>query len=112
MKLEKKHTETIKNQFAQINSKKDIIDLINYVNQLVYGKDFKPLTDKGFNYYANPQVSKKRYKTFSVKKKNGGERIINAPVAGLKHILRPLNVILNVVAQPHFKAMGLCRISY
>ncbi|WP_418637582.1 reverse transcriptase family protein [Winogradskyella sp.] len=106
MKLEKKHTETIKNQFAQINSKKDIIDLINYVNQLVYGKDFKPLTDKGFNYYANPQVSKKRYKTFFVKKKSGGERIINSPVNGLKHILRPLNVILNSIAEPHHKAMG------
>jgi hypothetical protein len=72
----------------------------------LYGKDYKPLTEKGFNYYANPKLSKKRYTTFSIKKKNGGDRIIHAPVSGLKHILRPLNLIFNCVAEPHFKATG------
>ncbi len=106
MKLENAHIKHIKQKFGSLESKNDLVDLINYVNEIVYGLDFIPLTERGINYYANPKISKKRYSSFSVKKKNGGERIIHAPVAGLKHILRPLNVILNVVAQPHFKAMG------
>ena len=106
MKLETQHIDNIKNQFANLKSKRDIIDMINQVNELLYGETFKSLTEKGLNYYANPNNSKQRYITFCVKKKNGGERIINSPVKGLKHILKPLNVILNCVAEPHFKATG------
>ncbi|WP_296317637.1 reverse transcriptase domain-containing protein [Winogradskyella sp. UBA3174] len=106
MKLKKQHTEEVKNQFALIKSKNDIVNLINYVNELLYGIDYRPLTEKGFNFYANPKLSKTRYTSFCIKKKSGGDRIINAPVNGLKHILRPLNIILNSVAEPHHKATG------
>ncbi|WP_418637409.1 reverse transcriptase domain-containing protein [Winogradskyella sp.] len=106
MKLENQHIIDIKSQFATISCKQDLIVLINHVNGLLYGKDYKLLTEKGFNYYVNPRFSAKRYKSFTVKKKNGGERIINAPVNGLKHILRPINTILNCIAEPHFKATG------
>jgi RNA-directed DNA polymerase len=106
MKIENLHIKNIKTKFAEINCKQDLIDLINHANGLLYGDDYKSLTTKGFNYYANPKQSKKRYTTFTVKKKNGGVRTIHAPVNGLKHILRPLNLILNCVAEPHFKATG------
>ena len=106
MKLESLHTKEIKTRFANINCKQDVIDLINHVNFLLYGEEYKLITEKGFNYYANPKLSKKRYTSFSIKKKSGGERNIHAPVNGLKHILRPLNIILNCVAKPHFKATG------
>jgi RNA-directed DNA polymerase len=106
MKIENLHITDIKTRFAAINCKQDVIDLINHVNVLLYGGDYKSLTEKGFNYYTSPKFSNKRYNTFSVRKKNGGERIIHAPVNGLKHILRPLNLILNCVAEPHFKATG------
>ena len=106
MKIETKHIQEIKARFAAINNKQDIVDIINYVNELLYGENFRHLTEKGLNYYTNPKVSKKRYTSFSVKKKNGGERIIHAPISGLKHILKPLNIILNAIAEPHFKATG------
>ena len=106
MKIENTHIEIIKNKFATIKSKKDVIDIINYVNSLLYGSDFKILTEKGINFYANPKLSVKRYSSFSIKKKNGGERVIHAPINGLKHILKPLNVIINTVSKPHFKATG------
>ena len=106
MKIENNHIEKIKNRFAAITGKQDVIDSINYVNALLYGDKFKPLTEKGLNFYANPELSKNRYSTFSVKKKNGGERVIHAPVNGLKHILKPLNSIINTVGEPHFKATG------
>ena len=106
MKLESLHTKDIKTKFAAINCKQDVVNLINHVNFLLYGEEYKLITEKGFNYYANPKLSKKRYTSFSIKKKSGGERNIHAPVNGLKHILRPFNIILNCVAEPHFKATG------
>ena len=106
MKLESLHTKDIKTKFAAINCKQDVVNLINHVNFLLYGEEYKLITEKWFNYYANPKLSKKRYTSFSIKKKSGGERNIHAPVNGLKHILRPFNIILNCVAEPHFKATG------
>lgn len=106
MKVESQHIKDIKSQFATINSKQDLVHLINHVNGLLYGEDSKMLTEKGLNFYVNPKLSNKRYSSFTVKKKNGGERIINAPANGLKHILRPINTILNCIADPHFKATG------
>ena len=106
MKLESLHTKDIKTKFAAINCKQDVVNLINHVNFLLYCEEYKLITEKGFNYYANPKLSKKRYTSFSIKKKSGGERNIHAPVNGLKHILRPFNIILNCVAEPHFKATG------
>ncbi|QCE42394.1 reverse transcriptase domain-containing protein [Psychroserpens sp. NJDZ02] len=106
MKLEKQHTEQIIKQFKALRTKDDLVVLINKVNLILYGDKFISLTVKGLNYYANPEYSDKRYSSFSIKKKSGGERIINAPVNGLKHILRPLNIILNSIAMPHAKATG------
>lgn len=106
MKLENQHIDTIKNQFANVTSRADLVSMVNHVNELLYGENYKPTTEKGLNYYANPKTSRKRYTSFAIKKKNGGERVIHAPVNGLKHILKPLNIILNCVAEPHFKATG------
>lgn len=106
MKLKKSHIEKIKLQFRDLQSKQDLVALINEVNQMLYGEDCARLKIKLFSYYCNPKFAKKRYTSFSVPKKNGGDRQIHAPVNGLKHILRPLNVILNTIAEPHFKATG------
>ena len=45
-------------------------------------------------------------KRFTIKKKSGNDRTIHAPINSLKHILKPLNIILNIIATPHEKAMG------
>jgi hypothetical protein len=58
-------------------------------------------------YYANTHISvKTRYRSFSVKKKNGGERIIHSPQKTLKYTLRLLNIILQCCVEPHHRAMG------
>jgi retron-type reverse transcriptase len=57
-------------------------------------------------YYANPTLCKKRYQTFTIKKKSGADRTINAPVKGLKSILRSLNFVLQCVYEPHEAATG------
>lgn len=106
MKLSQQHIDQIKTKFSELTTNKDLVVLINEVNRILYGEDYQRLNLNHLSYYSNPKLSKKRYSSFTVKKKSGGERIIHAPVNGLKHILRPLNVILNVIAEPHFKATG------
>lgn len=106
MKLSQQHIDQIKAKFSALTTKDDLVALINEVNLMLYGEKYKKLTLKYLTYYANPKLSKNRYTSFAIRKKSGGERIIHAPVNGLKHTLRPLNVILNTIAEPHFKATG------
>lgn len=106
MKLSQPHIDQIKIQFRALSTKEDLVILINKVNCILYGEDYKKLNLSRLTYYSNPKLCKGRYATFSVPKKTEGERVIHAPVNGLKHILRPLNIILNTIAEPHFKATG------
>lgn len=106
MKLSQQHIDQIKATFSSLATKEELVAFINEINRMLYGENYKKLTLKHLTYYANPKLSKNRYNSFSVRKKSGGERIIHAPVNGLKHILKPLNVILNTIAEPHFKATG------
>lgn len=106
MKIEQQHIDQIRQSFASMQSKEELIALLSEAKNILYGKECKPFELKSLTYYANPDLCKKRYTKFSVKKKSGGERIINAPVAGLKSILRSLNFILQCVYEPHNAATG------
>ena len=106
MKLEKTHIDIIKLKFDSLTGKSDLILLLNFVNEILYGENYNPITERGYDYYSNPSICKKRYVSFSIKKKSGGLRTINAPVNGLKNILRPLNIVLNCIYKPHEKATG------
>src|SRR5690606_30833339 len=46
------------------------------------------------------------YSSFTIAKKNGGARTINAPANGLKHILKAINFIFQCINEPHQKATG------
>jgi len=106
MKIDPKQIELIKTRFAQMQTKKDLANLLSEAKNMLYGEKSKPVLLKSLTYYANPDLCKKRYSQFKVKKKSGGERIINAPVKGLKSILRALNLVLQCVYEPHKAATG------
>jgi len=106
MKIEKEHIDLIRKKFAAMRTKEELVSLLNEAKNLLYGKECTPFQLKSLTYYANPEVSKKRYTKFSVKKKSGGERIINAPVSGLKSLLRALNFVLQCIYEPHIAATG------
>ncbi len=106
MKIEQQHIDQIRQQFASMQNKKELVSLLSEAKNILYGKECKPFELKSLTYYANPNLCKKRYAKFTVKKKSGGERIINAPVSGLKSILRSLNFILQCVYEPHNAATG------
>jgi RNA-directed DNA polymerase len=106
MKIEQKHIDHIRQKFASMQDKEDLLELLNDAKRILYTKDCKPFELKSLTFYANPDICKKRYKKFIVKKKSGGERLINAPISGLKSILRSLNFVLQCMYEPHNAATG------
>lgn len=106
MKIEQGNIVQIQKQFAELQSKEDLVKLLSDAKNMLYGEECKPVQFKSLTYYANPSLSKKRYQTFTIKKKSGVNRTIHAPVKGLKSILRSLNFVLQCVYEPHEAAMG------
>jgi retron-type reverse transcriptase len=106
MKIEQVHIDQIRMQFAELQSKEDLVKLLSNAKNMLYGEECKPVQLKSLTYYANPILCKKRYQTFAIKKKSGADRTIHAPVKGLKSILRSLNFVLQCVYEPHEAATG------
>ena len=106
MKIEQAHIDQIRKQFAELQSKEDLVKLLSDAKSMLYGEECKPVQLKSLTYYANPTLCKKRYQTFTIKKKSGADRTIQAPVKGLKSILRSLNFVLQCVYEPHEAATG------
>ena len=106
MKIEQKHIDHIRKQFAELQSKEDLVKLLSDAKNMLYSEECKPVQLKSLTYYANPNLCKKRYQTFTIKKKSGEDRTIHAPVKGLKSILQSLNFVLQCVNEPHKAATG------
>lgn len=106
MKATKENIKLIQQKFGSLESKEDLIALINEANLILYGEDYFPLKMQTLTYFANPLVCKKRYTAFEISKKSGGARTINAPVKGLKYVLKALNFIFQCISEPHHKATG------
>lgn len=106
MKIEQTHIDQIRKQFAELQSKEDLVKLLSDAKNTLYGEECKPVQLKSLTYYANPEICKKRYLTFTIKKKSGADRTIHAPVKGLKSILRSLNFVLQCIYEPHQAATG------
>jgi hypothetical protein len=103
--------ESLKNKllekFATVETKKDLAQYLTEVKYELYGKETTtPVYLKSLTYYSNYELCKNRYKTFTIKKKSGSERIIHAPVNELKSILRILNYVLQICFTPHKSATG------
>jgi hypothetical protein len=109
MKLEQQHIDHIKSAFAKMQTKEDLLLLMNEVKPLIYGEKTVPFKMKQLTWYANPKVSGERYKEFKIKKKSGSERSIHAPVKGFKALQKTLALILQSVYEPHNAAMGFVR---
>jgi hypothetical protein len=106
LRKERKDILKIREQFRELKSKKDLAELLSEAKNMLYGKETKPITFRNLINYTDSKFSNDRYKTFTIKKKSGSFRIINAPVSGLKSILRPLNFVFQCIYTPHQAATG------
>lgn len=106
MKIDQTHIEYISAAFKSMKDKEDLLNLLNYAKTVLFNGKTVPFEMKQLNYYIVRQNQKRKYKTFSIKKKSGGVRTIHSPVKGLKIIQTCLNIILQSVFEPHMAAYG------
>lgn len=109
MKLAQIHIDQITIAFKKMQSKEDLLHLLNEAKPLVYGAKAVPFELKQLTWYANPKLGGKRYAEFKIKKKSGAARSIHAPVKGLKSLQKTLGFVLQCVFDPHHAAMGFVR---
>ncbi len=109
MKPEQTHIDQIRTAFEKMQSREDLLHVLNEAKPLVYGDKAVPFELKQLTWYANPKLGKKRYAEFKIKKKSGTERTIHAPVKGLKSLQKILSFVLQCVYEPHKAAMGFVR---
>lgn len=101
MNITEEQKQYILSMFDNMQSKEDLLYLLNYAKVIIYGENTVPFSVKHLNYHSNPKANKYRYSKFSVKKKSGGERTIHAPSKGLKAIQKSLNLVLQTVYAQH-----------
>jgi len=106
MKLTKDNISFIKLSFQKMKDNDDFLNLLNYVKKLIHGDACFLFGIKQIKYHCNPKKNKLRYYQFVIKKKSGGERIINAPNRGLKSIQKCLNLIFQTVYNVNPVATG------
>lgn len=109
MKLEQAHIVQIRTAFEKMQSREDLLHLLNEAKPMVYGEKAVPFELKQLTWYANPKIATKRYSDFKIKKKSGAYRSIHAPVMGLKSLQKTLSFVLQCVFEPHHAAMGFVR---
>lgn len=98
--------DKVKELFKNMKDKQDLLELLNIAKADIYGVDSEPFNMSQLNYHCHSSLNSKRYNTFMIKKKSGGDRIITAPNVGLKAFQRCLNYIFQIVYTPNNNAFG------
>ena len=121
MIVEPSHTIEIQKQFAAMQTKTDLLALLNYAHGIVFGQasppeegepvagqtaSQHPVRLKSLLYYGNSALAAVRYRPFHIRKKNGKLRCIHAPARPLKTIQQCLNLVLQGMFSPHAAATG------
>lgn len=106
MTLQQEHKDYIKTAFQNMRSKDDFLHLLNYSKKLIFGEKAIPFEIRNINYNINAKFKAKRYYKFSVRKKDGNERIIHSPSKGLKAIQKCLNLIFQTIYTANPSANG------
>lgn len=105
MKLTQDQKQFIKISFQSLNSKEDLLKLLNETKSFMY-KESYPFKMKNLNYYIT-RKNNVAYSSFDIPKKKKGEfRTIYAPNEGLKELQVILNTVLQAVYEPHPSAYG------
>lgn len=96
----------IRNKATKLQSKLDLLTLLNQIKEGEHGASSYPITMKQLLFWCNPNNHTRRYTNFRIAKKTGGYRTISAPNKSLKCILKYVNILLQSVYTPSEYAMG------
>lgn len=102
-------SKDIKKQALNMKSQNDLLILLNKIKKdemTKKGESYYPFTHKQINFLKNPNHNN-RFITFSIKKKQGGKRIIYTPkYKSTLILLKSLNILLKSIYSPSDHAMG------
>jgi len=91
---------------SSLQTRKDLLDLLNSIKKDELGDTAHPFTMKQLNYFCNPNKCFSSFKTFTIPKKSGAPRTICAPTKIHKSLLVYVNRILQSIYCPSDSAMG------
>lgn len=90
-----------------LQSKEDLLDLLNDVRRLRFGRSYMYFKMSQLNYYCNPNKRRANtYSTFEIPKKSGGTRKISSPCPSLMAMQECLNEVFKVIYEPSDVVMG------
>ena len=90
-----------------IRSRKDLFDVLNFIAPLMDGWSLaEPMSGRQIMRFASVYTRKGAYVDFTIPKKSGGQRKINAPVKPLKAIQSAINLLLQSIFVPDEHATG------
>jgi len=102
--------QTIKEKAKALETRFDLLNLLNEVKADLLGSTAYPFTMKKLLIFCNPkndgEKKQERYRSFSIPKKSGGERTISAPCGNLKWMQLCINEIFQALYSPSPYAMG------
>lgn len=93
-------------QLSSVQSAKDLAHLLDQIKRDEFAKVRYSITKKMLRHYSSDAINPKRFRTFHIRKKSGGQREIKAPCRQLDVILTCVNILLNAVYKPSDAAMG------
>lgn len=85
---------------------RDLAVILDTIKQDEFGSVRYAISEKMLKYFSSDVISPKRFRTFHIRKKNGGVREIKAPCRQLDVILTCVNVLLKLLYIPSEVAMG------
>lgn len=106
MNILSENIEYIKSAFGQMQSDQDFGHLLNYANGLLYGEKAFCLPLDQFNNLSEFKIKSTHYTEFTIRKKSGDLRVIQAPSKNLKTIQKAMNVIFQTIWESHPAATG------
>lgn len=102
-------TNEIRKELPGLQSREDLLNLLNRIKMDELGEKAHPFTLAQFNHFSHPARNCKHYRTFSIPKKRGGSRRISAPQGMLRSLLSCYNILLQAAFDPDDCVMGFVK---
>lgn len=106
MKISTENIEYVRLAFNKMKSKEEFVELLNYVNEIIWNKKAFRYDLSQINRLSILKLRSSYYKQFELRKKAGGMRVIHAPIRTLKNVQKAINLIFQAICNIHPSASG------
>ena len=96
-------------KIRNVDDRQSLLNLLNEIKAELLGRKTYPFTMRKMMKLCNPKFENHRYYQFTIPKKSGGIREIDAPIGNLKWMQICLNEIFKVIYTPSSHAYGFVK---